>query len=103
MNRQSTQIDFLDFLRMVERTKNPKCLDNRQTSGHIGVRCNVDYGCSGAFFDWTDDSTRTGEISISGTEKNVRRLPFNALNSNSTYSGNSVQPKALQTLACIRY
>ena len=52
--------------------------------------------------DWRDDSTKTGEISISGAEKSVRKLPFNASNSNAKYNGATLQPNAILALACIR-
>lgn len=71
-------------------------------TGHIGVRCNVDYGCSGAFFDWTGDSVQTGEMAFGPSSMPVRKLPFNASNSNAKYNGATLQPNAILALACIR-
>ena len=66
---------------------------------------NLRWGCltseaSGAFVSTTAGSSDI--LSFGTSEHSYHIVSFDASKSNGTYSGNLVQPKALQVLPCIR-
>ena len=71
--------------------------------GTIGVRRNVDYGCSGAFFDWESTELQNASVLL-GDVTSLRSLPFNASRSSSIYADSAgLQPSACQCLVAIRF
>lgn len=72
-------------------------------SGYIVVRHYVDYGADGSLFTIRDSSVSGGTFMGGAPEEVAREYVFSAQTASNLYAGDSLQPSALQSLACIRY